>query len=109
MYLHITYLTIITAIQRLSKQLDEWRHCEHINIVPFLGLLHREGNVSSLVIPYYENMDVMSYLRSNPTADKLLLVSKLPDVPMISVDVQVTDYGFGFRYCLFTRPRDNTW
>ena len=68
-----------------------------------------EGNVSSLVIPYYENMDVMNYLRSNPTADKLLLVSKLPDIPVISVDIRVTDHGFGFWYCLFTRPRDDTW
>ena len=60
------YLMIITAIQCQLKQLNEWQHCKHVNIVPFLELFHREGNVLSLVVPYYEIMDVMNYLRSNP-------------------------------------------
>jgi len=49
--------------------------CEHVNIVPFLGLLPREGNMPSLVVPYYENADVVRYLRRNPAANKLQLVS----------------------------------
>ena len=73
LYLH-THLTILLS-QRLLKRLDDWQSCEHVNIVPFLGLLHREGHIPSLVIPYYENGDVIRYLKRNPTADRLQLVS----------------------------------
>lgn len=62
-------------MQRLLKQLDEWKCCEHLNVVPLLGLLPREGNIPSLIIPYYENSDVVRYLRRNPAADRLQLVS----------------------------------
>lgn len=99
----------ITVTQCLMEHLDEWKRCEHVNIVPFLGLLHREGNIPSLVIPYYKDTDVLSYLRHNPTADKLLLVSNYLMFSVISADVQVADRRFGFWYYLFTRPWDNTW
>ena len=83
LYVH----TYLTALQHLLKQLDEWQRCDHVNIVPFLGLLRREGNIPSLVIPYYENTDVMRYLRQNPTADRLMLVS---DDMMCSLSFQLT-------------------
>ena len=82
LYVH----TYLTALQHLLKLLDEWQRCDHVNIVPFLGLLRREGNIPSLVIPYYENTDVMRYLRQNPTADRLMLVSD----DMCSLSFQLT-------------------
>jgi serine/threonine protein kinase len=59
----------------LSKQLDQWKRCNHVNVVPFLGVEPRQGNLPSIVTPYYENGPVLQYLSANPTVDKLYLVN----------------------------------
>jgi len=60
---------------QLAKQLDQWKRCDHVNIVPFLGVVPRQGNLPSVVIPYYKGEHVMQYVSANPAADKLHLIN----------------------------------
>jgi len=60
---------------QLSKQLDQWKRCHHINIVPFLGAVPRQGNLPCVVTPYYKNGHVMQYISNNPMVDKLHLIT----------------------------------
>ncbi|KIM75337.1 hypothetical protein PILCRDRAFT_827432 [Piloderma croceum F 1598] len=60
---------------QLSKQLDEWKRCAHINIVPFLGVQPRQNNLPLLITPHYENGTVMRYISKNPSADRFYLIN----------------------------------
>lgn len=53
---------------------------KHPHIVQFLGFATRGGSyekLGGLVSKWYENGNVMDYLRENPEADRLLLVGYL--------------------------------
>lgn len=52
-----------------------WHRLSHPNILPFLGVCKRIGPSPAMISPMYENGDVGKYLRNNPTADRLDIVS----------------------------------
>ncbi|KAG6828314.1 hypothetical protein H0H92_008429 [Tricholoma furcatifolium] len=48
----------------------------HPNILPFLGV-YREGNTQSLVYPWMENGDLVSYLKRHPDSNRVDLINIL--------------------------------
>lgn len=60
---------------QLSKQLDQWKRCDHTNIVPFLGVQPRQINLPLVITRHYENGTVMQYISKNPSADRLYLLN----------------------------------
>ncbi|KAJ3575286.1 hypothetical protein NP233_g1203 [Leucocoprinus birnbaumii] len=52
-----------------------WVQFKHPNISPFYGLVFEE-EFPGLVMPYYENGDLVQYLRNHPNADKLHLMCR---------------------------------
>lgn len=66
----------------LVEELDEWKRAsDHRNITPFLGLI--DGllweRLPSLVTPLYSNGNINQYLRGNPQANLLSLLSNVAD------------------------------
>jgi len=61
-------------LKRFSKELDTWKKLSHPNITPFIGVTACRGPLPVLLLPYYENGNVMTYLAQNPKADVFHLV-----------------------------------
>ena len=60
--------------QRFCKEVLLWRRLNHENILTFYGASTNQ-NQFSMVCPWMENGNVLSYTRKNPEANRLRLVS----------------------------------
>ena len=63
--------------QKLLREGKVWSRLDHPNITPFIGVCFDLGLPSApcLVCPYYKNGNVTKYLKQNPNADRMRLVS----------------------------------
>ncbi|KAF7974609.1 hypothetical protein HWV62_11574 [Athelia sp. TMB] len=62
--------------QDLLKEAAIWNELHHPNILPFYGICFGFDVPSTpgLVSPYYKNLHVIEYLRTQPDADKIALI-----------------------------------
>ena len=74
------------SMKRLLSVYKLWARItetNHLNIVPFYGIVQGFGNFPSPVIPYYTNGNVLEYLSKCPKANKHSIVSTF--FPQVSV------------------------
>ena len=70
--------------QQFCREIIVWKHISHPNILPLLGVSFSTHPYSfRMVSPWMKNGDVMEYTRSNPSANRLQLVSALVYQPRI--------------------------
>ena len=63
-------------IQECYKEAMLWRKLAHPNILPFFGICVDEfAPQMALVSPWMENGNIQTYLKQNPTANRLNLAS----------------------------------
>ena len=68
--------------QQFCREIIVWKHLSHPNILPLLGVsLSMRPYSFRMVSPWMKNGNVMEYTRSNPSADRLKLVSTLTPQP----------------------------
>lgn len=67
-------LNLYTAatFQRLKREVWTWEKLSHPNITPLLG--YRSGDEPLLLTPYYENGNLIQFLKQHPQAPRLKLV-----------------------------------
>ncbi|KAG8919378.1 hypothetical protein FRC02_001714 [Tulasnella sp. 418] len=64
--------------RRLLREMLIWSKLQHGNIVPFLGYAF-DGDRPCMISPWYENGDVIKYVRQHPEMDKSRLVRECID------------------------------
>ncbi|KAG8842589.1 hypothetical protein FRB96_005250 [Tulasnella sp. 330] len=67
------------ARARINRQVDLWRSFKHPNVLELCGIFHmREGGRDDasvcFVSPWMPNRDIMRYIKTCPTADRLALI-----------------------------------
>jgi len=66
--------------QQVSTLLDQWDELgkiRHANICPFYGVVDGWGPLPGPVTPYFQNGNVLTYIKSNPKADKMHFVIEI--------------------------------
>lgn len=64
------------AQERFRRQVEIWRTLRHPNVLPLLGITFIGDSVYS-VSPYMEFGNIMQYLKINPEAHRVLLLSEI--------------------------------
>ncbi|KAJ3561361.1 hypothetical protein NP233_g10243 [Leucocoprinus birnbaumii] len=108
--------------KRFAREANLWAQLNHRNLVPLFGL-HFQHDIPGLVMPLYENGDLISFVRQHPEANKLSLIRGIvagleymhgfPKNPVVHGDIKasnvlVSDAGeaciadFGLAKILYT-------
>ncbi|KAG8945792.1 hypothetical protein FRC03_001633 [Tulasnella sp. 419] len=61
-------------MKRLFREVNAWRRLSHPNVVPLLGFSFDLDGLPSFISPWYSNGNIVTYLRSNPSKDRLPLI-----------------------------------
>ncbi|KAJ3564726.1 hypothetical protein NP233_g8097 [Leucocoprinus birnbaumii] len=62
--------------KKFLREAKLWAQLHNRNVVPFYGLIFEQG-YPGLVMPYYENGDLVCYLQRSPSVDKLNIISDI--------------------------------
>lgn len=81
-------LGLTFLFQRFSREIAFWQQLDHPNILPFYGVLPHPGPDPSnvLVTPWMEHGNADIYVKQNPAASRLAIVSPPPPLPNIEQD-----------------------
>ncbi|KAK7683307.1 hypothetical protein QCA50_013569 [Cerrena zonata] len=63
------------AVKRFEQELKVWSCLSHPNILQFLGLVTDIGHFLQIVSPWQENGNILNFVQSNPTADRIQLLT----------------------------------
>lgn len=68
-------------IRRISREAAVWSSAMHPYITPFLGISYdSEGsNMPSLITKFYENGNVMAYLKNRSRVDKMVIITQIAE------------------------------
>jgi len=70
----------LMSSKRLKDEVVAWHRLQHPNIAKLHGVI-QHSNTIAMVSPWCENGTICYYLKEvNPTADRLKLVRKLPQI-----------------------------
>src|SRR5882762_6287213 len=89
--------------QRLLREISVWSRVRDQNVTPFFGVSFDFDRPSApcLVSPYYQNGNIISYLKKQPAVDKLALVSymikSIEGIPY-SISPQLAQVASGLSY-----------
>ncbi|KAG8919008.1 hypothetical protein FRC02_001991, partial [Tulasnella sp. 418] len=73
-----TELEDFSAMHRkLLKEMNIWRHLNHPNVAPLLGLTIPAHEPPSLISPWFQNGNVTKYLGFHPQADRIRILRDL--------------------------------
>ncbi|KAJ7195656.1 TKL/TKL-ccin protein kinase [Mycena pura] len=61
-------------MRRLKREVDVWARLRHENVLPFIGVCDDIAPWPVLISPFYKFGHVGTYLRKNPSTDRLRLV-----------------------------------
>ncbi|KAI9457793.1 hypothetical protein BJY52DRAFT_1223704 [Lactarius psammicola] len=61
---------------RFKERVESWRGLHHRNVLSFFGHVQIEGSIYS-VSPWMENGNIRDYVRGNPDADRMRLLSEV--------------------------------
>ncbi|KDQ20254.1 hypothetical protein BOTBODRAFT_184208 [Botryobasidium botryosum FD-172 SS1] len=64
--------------KRLKHEAKVWKELRHPNVVRFLGICHIDS-IQYMTSKWMVNGDILSYLRRNPDADRVLLIAQAAD------------------------------
>ena len=72
-------LNVVGFVQRLCREIIGWKYLSHPNILPLLGLsVSADPRFFCILTEWMHNGNVIQYAESNPEANRLRLVSPLP-------------------------------
>ncbi|KDQ07611.1 hypothetical protein BOTBODRAFT_598442 [Botryobasidium botryosum FD-172 SS1] len=74
-----SYIAPEIAMRRLEREMNVWKRLRHPNILPFIGFIILASPVTTLfmISPWMENGNLGVYIKANPDADRLRLLTEI--------------------------------
>lgn len=83
---NLTYCRCSAFAQRLCREIINWKHLYHPNILPLLGVsVSTSSHCSRILTEWMPNGNVVQYACSNPEANRLRLVGQFAVSPFLLI------------------------